>query len=77
MSEEWDPLWAAAGTIGFLAIISFDATCPEEAWPLKTPDGSDLEWIRLIHGKLAVRPLRDPSCSDSMFSKAADNYAQI
>ena len=43
-----------AAMIGILTISSFDATTPEEAWPLAPPSESDLAWLKMSDGKKEV-----------------------
>jgi len=74
--DERDALWAAAAMFGIIAFVSFHAVEPEEAWPLKTPDSSDLDWLRMSDGKAAVWALTDPMRPDSIFHPIADVYSR-
>src|SRR6201992_1574404 len=58
--EHKDPLWATAGTLAILTFSSINACFPEESWPLSAPDSSDLEWLRLGTGKMALWHLVNP-----------------
>ncbi|EXJ77630.1 hypothetical protein A1O3_09858 [Capronia epimyces CBS 606.96] len=75
--EDKDPLWAAAGTLGVLAFSSINAVSPEEAWPLGPPDPSDLEWLRLGAGKLALRHLVNPLRPESVFRVMTEKFAHM
>lgn len=72
-----DALWAAASTLGILAFSSLDATSPAESWPLTATSHSDLEWIRISEGKMAVYHVVDPLRPESLFSAMASTYAQV
>lgn len=75
--DDKDALWATASTLGVLAFSSLDATSATESWPLKATSSSDLEWLRMGEGKMAVWHMADPLRPDSLFSGAASTYAQI
>jgi hypothetical protein len=49
--QDRDPLWATAAFLGIIALSSVEASTPEEAWPLKTSEPSDLEWLRMSEGR--------------------------
>ncbi|KAJ9371413.1 transcriptional regulator family: Fungal Specific TF [Paecilomyces variotii] len=72
--QDRDPLWAAAAMLGILDISSIEASSPEEAWPLKSSDPSDLNWLSFAQGKHAVWKATNPLRPDSLFSKMADEY---
>lgn len=69
-----DPLWSAAAICGIIAFASIEAMKPEEAWPLKPPEESDLDWLRMSEGKVAVFNLVNPLRSDSIFHSLLKNY---
>ena len=58
--EDRDPLWSTAALCGIIACAAVEATGPEDAWPLKPPDDSDLDWLRMNEGKGAVFKLTKP-----------------
>ena len=62
-----DPLWSAAALSGIIAFASIDVTKPEDAWPLKPPEDSDLDWFRMSEGKVAVWKLTNPLRHNSIF----------
>jgi len=63
-----DALWGTASIMGIITCSSFEGASPEDAWPLKPPDPSDLGWIRMAHGKSAIWDATDPLRPDSLFS---------
>lgn len=75
--ERKDPIWSGAGSLSILTFSSTTARRPEEAWPLGPPDpSSDLEWLRLGAGKMAlwhmVNPMREGSIFRPMFKLLGD-----
>jgi hypothetical protein len=72
-----DPLWATAALLGLMAIASFDAAAPEEAWPLRPPNPADLEWFWLSDGKKTIWDLTDPLRPGGMFQAMAHEYAEM
>ena len=75
--EDRDPLWATAASLGIIALSSVEASTPEEAWPLKTSELSDLEWLRMSEGKMAVWNLTDPLRPGGIFRAMSEEYAQL
>lgn len=75
--QDQDPLWATATLVGIIVFSSLDASSPEEAWPLKPDEPSDLEWIRMSEGKAAVWRLTNPMRPDSIFRVMADMYMEL
>ncbi|KAJ5625830.1 hypothetical protein N7510_002139 [Penicillium lagena] len=75
--EHKDPLWATAGSLGILTFSSINARVPEEAWPLGTPDPSDLEWLRLGNGKMALWHLANPLRPNSVFRTMSETFAYM
>ena len=74
--EDRDPLWATAASMGVVALSSIEASIPEEAWPLKESEASDLEWLRMSEGKMAIWNLTNPLRPGSMFQALSEEYAQ-
>ena len=74
--EDRDPLWATAASLSVVALSSIEASTPEEAWPLKKSDASDLEWLRMSEGKMAVWNLTNPLRPGGMFRALSEEYAQ-
>ncbi|KAK9243086.1 hypothetical protein V1506DRAFT_508829 [Lipomyces tetrasporus] len=72
--EHKDPLWATAGTLAILTFSSINVCFPEEAWPLGAPDSSDLEWLRLGTGKMALWHLVDPLRPESVFRIMSETF---
>ena len=75
--EDKDPLWAAAGILGILTFSSINTGSPEKAWPLKAPESSDLEWLRLGTGKMALWGLVDPTRPESVFRGMFETFASM
>jgi hypothetical protein len=69
-----DPLWSAAAISGIIAFASIEATRPEDAWPLKPHDDSDLDWLRMSEGKIAVFNLTNPLRLGSIFHEILKRY---
>ena len=65
--EHKDPIWAAAGSLAALTWSPSGTHSLEQAWPLGPSKASDLEWIRLSSGKVALRSLVDPARPSSVF----------
>lgn len=75
--EHKDPIWAAAGTLAILTFASINASAPGEAWPLGAPDASDLEWLRLGTGKMALWQLVNPLRPGSVFRIMSQTFASM
>ena len=69
-----DSLWATAALLGAIAFSSIDATTPEEAWPLKPSDASDLDWLMMSEGKRAIWVIADPLRPDSVFHSLSEEF---
>jgi hypothetical protein len=72
--EDLDMLMATATLIGTIAISSTDASSPEQSWPIKRSEPSDLEWIRMCEGKLAIWSLAEPLRAGTIFQALFDEY---
>lgn len=66
-----DALWAAAAMLGSAACALVGSTDPRDAWPLKPPDPTDLDWLKMSDGKRVVWALADPTRPDSVFHAMA------
>ena len=76
-TKDKDAIW---GTAAFLAILSFsspDECISEESWPLRPPDASDLEWLRMIKGKMSLWRVINPLRPDSIFCIMASTFADM
>jgi len=69
-----DALWATAILLATGAFSWIEASKPEEAWPLKRPEPSDLEWLRMSDGKMAIWDITDPLRPDSIFHSLTGDY---
>lgn len=72
--DDRDPLWSTAALSGIIAFAAVEATNPEDAWPLKPADDSDLDWLRMSEGKVAVFKLTNPMRYDSIFHPYLKTY---
>lgn len=66
-SETRDALWASASLLGVIQFASFEARTPEEAWPLRPSNPTDLDWLKMSDGKKAVFTITDPLRANSVF----------
>lgn len=71
-NEVKDALWATAAILGAGSFAAIEATSAEEAWPLKPPSISDLDWLRMSEGKNAVWRIASPLREDSAFRHVMD-----
>lgn len=76
-TKDKDPIWGTAAALAMLTFASPDACTPEQAWPLKSSDSSDLDWLRMNDSKMALWPIINPLRPDSLFYVMAAAYAQI
>ncbi|OGM48675.1 hypothetical protein ABOM_001980 [Aspergillus bombycis] len=75
--EDRDPLWMTSTLLGIISTSSIPSLTPQEVWPLKSSYTSDLEWLRMAEGKMAVWRLADPLRPNGLFRDMADEYAQM
>ena len=68
-------LWTTAALLGLMAFCHIEAETPEEAWPLKPPSSPDLEWLRMIDGKMEIWKITQPLRADSVFQALAPAQA--
>ncbi|TFA97802.1 hypothetical protein CCMA1212_010527 [Trichoderma ghanense] len=72
-SSHRDALWISASILGAASFASIRTQDPSAAWPLADPDpASDLDWLKMGHGKRAVWSITDPSRPDSLFHGILD-----
>lgn len=72
-----DALWGAAAFISITATCSDVGACPEEAWPCRDAEGSDLTWLSMSKGKEAIWELTNPVRPGGLFAGMADVYADV
>ena len=65
--SERDAIFATAVCLGVIVFFYIDAKTPEEAWPLKPPSSSDLNWLSLSDGKRALGRYSQPAVGKSLF----------
>lgn len=75
--ESRDALWASAALMGTIQFATFEARTPEEAWPLKSCDTTDLDWLKMSDGKKAVFAIADPTRADSVFCKMSTGHGKL
>lgn len=76
-AKDKDAIWGTAAALAVLAFSSPDAHTPEEAWPLKSSGPSDLDWLRISEGKMALWHIVNPLRPDSIFHVMAATYAHM
>ncbi|KUJ17885.1 uncharacterized protein LY89DRAFT_643704 [Mollisia scopiformis] len=75
--ENKDPIWATAGILGILTFSSINACLSEEVWPLGASDSSDLEWLRLGTGKMALWHVVNPLRPESVFRTMSETFSRM
>lgn len=76
--QDRDVLWATATYLGIVSFASLDVASPHEAWPLRPADDpSDLEWLHMSTGKVAIFRLTDPLREGSIFRPMAAVFGQV
>ncbi|KAI9928238.1 hypothetical protein MW887_002271 [Aspergillus wentii] len=76
-AKDKDPIWGTAAALVILTFSSPDARTPEQAWPLKSSDSSDLDWLRMSEGKMSLWHMVNPLRPDSLFRVMAATFAQM
>ncbi|RFU27620.1 hypothetical protein B7463_g8707, partial [Scytalidium lignicola] len=69
-----DPLWASAALLGAVVSSAIEASTPEEAWPLKKPESTDLEWLKMSESKSVIWQLTDPLRDTSLFRPVSGDW---
>ncbi|PKK48018.1 hypothetical protein CI102_5521 [Trichoderma harzianum] len=75
--KDKDAIWATAAALAVLSFSTPDATTPEESWPLKPAQPTDLEWLRINTGKMSLWCLANPLRSDSLFRIMESTFAEM
>lgn len=75
--EHKDPLWATAGSLAILTFSSISPSSTTGAWPLAAPAATDLDWLRLGTGKMALWKLVNPLRSSSVFRVLHQNMLHL
>jgi hypothetical protein len=76
-TKDKDPIWGTAAALAILTFSNPDSHIPEESWPLKPFDPSDLEWLRMSKGKMSLWRIASPLRPDSLFRVMAPTFAQM
>jgi hypothetical protein len=77
LAPDRDAICATAALLDVIAFALVEASTPEEAWPLKSPGHSDLEWLRMCEGKKTIWKFADPLRYNSVFHTVADELRAI
>ncbi|KAL6689928.1 hypothetical protein J3F84DRAFT_405579 [Trichoderma pleuroticola] len=75
--KDKDAIWGTAAALAVLSFSTPDATTPEESWPLKAAEHTDLEWLRMNTGKMALWCIANPLRSDSLFRIMESTFAEM
>jgi hypothetical protein len=59
--SEKDAIWGASTLLGSSTLAHIDAVSLEQAWPLRKPSESDLDWLRMYNGKREIWRIADPT----------------
>ncbi|KAJ5537174.1 hypothetical protein N7513_010360 [Penicillium frequentans] len=76
-AKDKDPIWGTAAALAILSFSTPDAYTPQESWPLKFSGSSDLDWLRMSKGKMALWDIVNPLRPDSLFCVMAATYAHM
>jgi len=76
-AKDKDPIWGTAAALAMLTFSTPNSYSPEESWPLKPSEPSDLEWLRMSKGKMSLWDIANPLRPDSIFRVMAPTYAQM
>lgn len=76
-AKDKDPIWGTAAALAILTFSSPDVCTPEQAWPLKSADSSDLDWLRMSKGKMSLWHMVNPLRPDSLFCVMAATFADM
>ncbi|UKZ78842.1 hypothetical protein TrVFT333_006588 [Trichoderma virens FT-333] len=73
-SSHRDALWICASTLGAASFASIRTQDPSAAWPLADPNpATDLDWLKMGHGKRAVWAITDPNRPESVFHRLLEH----
>ncbi|KAI0186872.1 hypothetical protein EV127DRAFT_164923 [Xylaria flabelliformis] len=76
-TKDKDAIWGTAAALALLSFSSPEVCAMEEAWPLKPSNHFDLEWLRMIKGKMSLWRIINPLRSDSIFRVMASTFAHM
>jgi hypothetical protein len=77
--SEKDAIWGAATLLGSSTFAHIEALSPEQAWPLRKPSESDLDWLRMYDGKREIWRIVDPTrpnCCLHLLSQEVEKFRQ-
>lgn len=75
--KDRDTLWITATFLGIIAFSPITSETPEKAWPLKTPEPTDLEWLRMCGAKMAIWEIANPLRPGNLFQSMAEELAEM
>ncbi|KAJ5913816.1 hypothetical protein N7504_002699 [Penicillium tannophilum] len=76
-AKDKDPIWGTAAALAILSFSTPDAHTPQDSWPLMSSGSSDLDWLRMSKGKMALWNIVNPLRPDSLFNVMAATYAHM
>ena len=72
--QDRDAIWSSAALLGIAGMTSLEASNSTAIWPLKPYEPTDLDWLNMTVGKVAMWRATDPTRPDSIFHNMADEY---
>ncbi|KAK2039460.1 hypothetical protein LZ31DRAFT_587767 [Colletotrichum somersetense] len=76
-AEDKDPIWGTAAALAILTFASHEACTTEQAWPLKSSESSEMDWLRMSNGKMSLWNTINPLRPNSLWSVFRATYAQM
>lgn len=74
-----DAIWGAITLLGSYTLAHIDAVSPEQAWPLRKPSETGLDWLRMYNGKREIWRIADstrPNCCLRLVSQEFEMFRQ-
>lgn len=66
-SDEKDAVWGTASFLSILLFLAIDESDPTKAWPFKSTECADLDWLRMGDSKWRLFELTNPLRPESIF----------
>ena len=76
-TQDKDAIWGTAAALAIMSFSSLDACIPEKSWPLTPSNSPDLEWLRMMKGKMSLWAKVNPLRTDSLFRVMAPTFAHM
>ena len=67
-AQDRDSVWATACYMSLLVLSTLEASSPEQSWPFRPDDPSDLQWLRMCQGKAIIFQMTRPNRAGSIFA---------